>query len=410
MSRVSTTQRTVVRAIATTAMSLLLASCANSGFQFPWSEKPEIRTEEPPASAPTPKPVSTKDVKKIQAGLSRLGYRPGPVDGKPGRKTTKAIRLYQRKHGLPETGNSTVALLAHIEATLGNRRKTIMPSELPLPSYRRGTEYVYQNGEIERVEGIRKGEVKWRRSSGIYAISEPNFLLPQKYWETAKQRGKAVVTGGDKTAWPKRKNQTAEFIAVKTVIDRADETNMKSVEEKWRCSNEGHARLSVMAGTFDTVRLVCSQVTGGTQKPSRRIWHYAPTIGHYVRLDEFTQDSPTAKRSELVAVRPGALKWPPVARAALERRLIDALNQTPVGDTVNWKSSGISTDVTVAITSEYYDPMGRQCRRYLQTWKRRNQVRLYPGVACRDKSGNWRLPIATGVSRAGLAVASRKGR
>ncbi len=281
---------------------------------------------------------------------------------------------------------------------------------MPLPSYKRGTEYIYQNGEIDRVEGLRNGDVKWRRSNGFYVISAPNFLLPRKYWETASQRGRAILKSGEKAAWPKSRNQTAEFITIKSIIDRANEANMKSVEEKWRCSNEGKVRLSVMAGTFDTVKLVCVQVIPGTQHPPRRIWHYAPSLRHYVRLDEFSAEKPAVSRRELVAIRPGATRWPPVARAALERRLIDTLEKTPVGSAAEWKSSGISTDVTVTIESEYFDPMGRQCRRYLQIWKQDKGERNYPGVACRDKSGNWRLPVVTNISRAALAVASRKGR
>lgn len=419
MFKVDMTYRLVGRAIAGVAMSLLLASCADSGFQFPWSKKPETGQTEATVTPPKPQPASKQEIKKIQAGLARLGYRPGPADGMPGKKTKRAIQQYQRKNGMPETGDTTVALLAHIEAALEKSRikatpekspETPMASGLPQPSYLRGTEYVYQNGIIDRVEGVRKGEVKWRRSNGIYVISAPNFLLPRKYWETAKQRGKAIVTSGDKAVWPKRKNQTAEFVTIKTVMERARESDMKSVEEKWRCSNEGEVQLSVVAGTFDTIKLVCTQVTAGQKKPPRRIWHYAPALRHYVRLDEYTSDNPTASRWELVAIRPGALKWPPVARAALEKRLIHALNTTPVGGATDWKSSGISTDVTVTIESEYFDPMGRQCRRYLQSWKRRGEVRYYPGVACHDKAGEWRLPVMTETSHAALAVASRKGR
>lgn len=410
MRKVDSTRSRAPRLIAVLAATLFLASCADGRFQFPWSKKPATGTEAPPPPAP-PRPAAKKDIRKIQAGLARLGYRPGPADGLPGRKTKKAIRQYQRKHGLPDDGAATLALLAHVESTLATRQspKTGREPALPLPSYIRGTEFVYQNGEIDRVESVKTGEVKWRRSNGEFAIADPNFLLPRKYWETPTRRGKAVVTGGDQPVWPGKAKETKSYVTVKTVIERADESSMKNAEESWSCTNEGVGRLTVQAGTFDTVRFVCTRTDGNAQKPARRVWHYAPDIRHFVRLDEFTSDSPTARRRELVAVRPGALKWPPVARAALEQRLIATLDKTPVGGAANWRSSGIATDVTVKVTAEFFDPMGRRCRRYIQTWSERSRERQYPGVACRDKGGGWRLPVATSAASSTLAVASRSG-
>ena len=54
-------------------------------------------------------------VSRVQSGLFRLGYDPGPVDGVMGPKTAEAIRLYQRDHGLLTDGQATVQLAEHIE-------------------------------------------------------------------------------------------------------------------------------------------------------------------------------------------------------------------------------------------------------------------------------------------------------
>ncbi len=43
-------------------------------------------------------------VRRIQERLARLGYRPGPVDGRLGMKTRMAIRQFQKDRGLPATG------------------------------------------------------------------------------------------------------------------------------------------------------------------------------------------------------------------------------------------------------------------------------------------------------------------
>ena len=54
-------------------------------------------------------------VVRVQSGLARLGYDPGPVDGRLGPRTTQAIRHYQRAHGLLVDGYASPALVAHLE-------------------------------------------------------------------------------------------------------------------------------------------------------------------------------------------------------------------------------------------------------------------------------------------------------
>jgi peptidoglycan hydrolase-like protein with peptidoglycan-binding domain len=41
---------------------------------------------------------------KVQRALKAADYNPGPTDGKKGRRTTAALRSFQRDNNLPETG------------------------------------------------------------------------------------------------------------------------------------------------------------------------------------------------------------------------------------------------------------------------------------------------------------------
>jgi ankyrin repeat protein len=47
---------------------------------------------------------SHDDVYQMQKKLQELGYDPGPTDGVWGKKTTSALKSFQRDNGLPETG------------------------------------------------------------------------------------------------------------------------------------------------------------------------------------------------------------------------------------------------------------------------------------------------------------------
>ena len=60
-------------------------------------------------------PQTSNMVAATQANLARLGYRPGPVDGRMGEKTSAAIRQYQQDNGLPVSGELNGQLAMDIE-------------------------------------------------------------------------------------------------------------------------------------------------------------------------------------------------------------------------------------------------------------------------------------------------------
>lgn len=61
-------------------------------------------------------------VARVQAGLTELGYDPGPVDGVQGPRTEAAIRQYQRDHDLDVNGLPTATVAQHIESRIEQAR------------------------------------------------------------------------------------------------------------------------------------------------------------------------------------------------------------------------------------------------------------------------------------------------
>ena len=53
-------------------------------------------------------------VVNVQVSLQRLGYSPGSADGLMGPATSRAIKAYQKKNGLLETGAASPELLDHM--------------------------------------------------------------------------------------------------------------------------------------------------------------------------------------------------------------------------------------------------------------------------------------------------------
>lgn len=71
-----------------------------------------------PIWADDEQPANSAAVGRVQAGLTQLGYNPGPVDGAMGSQTRSAIEAYQRDHGLLVDGRASAQLAQHIEDQL----------------------------------------------------------------------------------------------------------------------------------------------------------------------------------------------------------------------------------------------------------------------------------------------------
>ena len=66
-----------------------------------------------PSGAQPPPQISavppTMSLAEAQRRLTELGYRPGPIDGLMGKRTSEALSQFQRKSGIPASGNLDAA-------------------------------------------------------------------------------------------------------------------------------------------------------------------------------------------------------------------------------------------------------------------------------------------------------------
>lgn len=78
----------------------------------------EVKREmaQPTARAAAKPAKAAMDVKKLQQGLQKLGYDPGPADGMLGSKTRAALRTFQQDNGLKIDGKPGKATVAKMEA------------------------------------------------------------------------------------------------------------------------------------------------------------------------------------------------------------------------------------------------------------------------------------------------------
>ena len=57
-------------------------------------------------------------IARVQLLLARLGYRPGPLDGKAGRRTSAAIKAAEKQAGIRQTGKPSGILVAYLDRRL----------------------------------------------------------------------------------------------------------------------------------------------------------------------------------------------------------------------------------------------------------------------------------------------------
>ena len=109
---------TVVGAV--TGLSLLqgaLIGAAAGGLTGALTDKDIINLGDP-IWASDKQSANKSAVIRVQAGLSKRGYDPGPVDGVMGSRTGAAIQAYQRDHELLVDGRPSVQLAQHIDNQL----------------------------------------------------------------------------------------------------------------------------------------------------------------------------------------------------------------------------------------------------------------------------------------------------
>ncbi len=357
-------------------------------------------------------------VRRVQRMLTDLGYEPGPADGVPGSRTRRAVRDYQEKSGLAADGRVTAALLRRLEAS-HQRAKSARTKRLPQesqsakttpkpqaggpPAYQIGNTFVYSDGRVDTVVGLKGDMVRWQRNDGTRFTANRNFLLPWAYWQSQTESGTRALDGEPGGLWPHASDQELSF-SVDSVVQRGGSGALTKSTEHWRCHLAGRRKVTVMAGAFDTLKLICDRVASATAPALERVWYYASSIQHFVRLEDHGQAAGESSEVELVTIRPGGEGWPPIARAALSRAVEQALETVSNGREAPWRSSGVDTRVSIKPTSRFESGDGKVCRSFLQTWSGKEGKRSYPGAACRDSTGHWRIPGLEDGSDETLAV------
>lgn len=354
-------------------------------------------------TAPTEEQL--KMTAQAQKVLTELGYQPGEADGLDGPKTRDAIRQFQADADMPQDGQVSPTLLKHLAIAIdGGTGGTGGVASTEPPAYELGSTFVFSNGSVETVIGLDGQKIRWRTNRGETFTADRNFVVPRLSWYSDGRRGERLIQGRPEAIWPLRVDQKVSFTTRTTVRGKDGLESVKKTDETWDCNTEGMARISVVAGVFSTVKVSCERKINDRSPLLTRIWYYAPSIGHVVRMNDLYNIVESDKHVELVSIRPGAPDWPPAARAGLGWALEDALESLQDGAVTQWSSSGVDVRVNIKLGKRFERGDGKQCRTFMQTWLTTGPRRSYPGIGCRNGLGRWQIPGLENSKDGSIAV------
>jgi len=274
---------------------------------------------------------------------------------------------------------------------------------VPLPSYIKGTTFVYSNGTWETVLDTTSNSITWLNHRRNISSGSPDFTLRRTKWETDTRQGTRqfgprddLIVPSATSLWPLRIGKVANYTETGFWNDKKEAIE-NSYRTDWSCAVEGTEHISVMAGEFDAWKIECKRfhVSGSKSRSQIRevdTWYYAPEVGHFVLMTVKYHEQNNSRRLELLAVLPPLDDLPTKARSAINRSFQQALEFKKSGESLRWSGSsgGISVETTPAGT--FKTPDGSFSRRYVQKVSLPDRQQTYYGMAVRSADGVWSVP------------------
>ena len=273
----------------------------------------------------------------------------------------------------------------------------------PLPSYSQGTTFVYADGKWETVMDNSSGIITWKDHRNYAYSGSPDFSHRPSKWQSktrsvTRQFGPRtdVFIQSVTTLWPLRVGNVASYSETGTWVGKGGAES--SYHTAWSCAVTGTERVSVLAGDFDTYKIVCKRYFVSRKKKTRtrlrevKTWNYAPEVGHHVLATTTYYSDKKPRRQELLAVLPPLNGLSAGARRQMEESFQQALERKKSGQAVRWSSAKLQASVETMPTKTFKSTDGIYSRRYIQKLILPDGQRTYYGMAVRNSKGVWTVP------------------
>lgn len=369
------------------ALLLLLPLLACSGETPPTANPTARQTTEQNASAQPPdseRPLTAAEIAAVQSMLAKRGYDPGPVDGKMGPRTSRAIAGFQKDSGLPVTGLATSSLIQQLQEQPESAPEVVaVEPAIPAGLYPVGTRFVFSGIEIHSVTGIKGARIYWETNLGDHFVTGPHFGLPEQEWQSGTWKGLSKSTLPSETTWPPGQGMDVYFDVTTEEWNAADGKDAQRYvsDASWSCRNEGPKVVKVPAGAFDTQKILCERSPAPAGAWQKRIWYYVPAVGHFIRRHDFDSAGLEIAEMDLIAVLPGGGSR--TLQKGLDGATHDALDRLTPGEATLWRNPVGSERYLIKVDGGFKGPGGSPCRTYSVTKQDVLPRREYPALACK---------------------------
>ena len=272
----------------------------------------------------------------------------------------------------------------------------------PLPVYQKGTTFVYSDGSWETVVANSPDRVTWRDHRGYVSSGSADFTRRRTEWQTKTRQGyrqfeprKDLWIKHKTSLWPLQIGNEASYSETGVWQRHGEPEN--TYRANWSCEVAGNEKIPVMAGEFDTWKIVCKRYAGKKLSAKSRlreikIWHYAPEVGHFVLATRQYYTGKPSQRIELLAVLPPLNGLSAAAKRQLQSDFQKALEFKKSGESLKWSLPGSALYGEIKPTGTFRLDNGKYARRYIQKINLQQKQQTFYGMAIRDTKGKWTVP------------------
>ena len=302
---------------------------------------------------------------------------------------------------------TTIVLVAVILTFLfpisyGETKTAKHSAATPLPAYQKGTIFVYSDGSWETVVANSPDKVTWRDHRGYVSSGAADFTRRRTEWQTKTRQGtrqfeprKDLWVKYKTSLWPLQIGNVASYTETGVWQRQGEPEN--EYRANWACKVAGKERVSVMAGEFDTWKIVCKRFAGKRLSAKSRLreiktWYYAPDVGHYVLATRQYYTGKPSQRIELLAVLPPLNGLSAAAKRRLQSDFQKALEFKKSGESLKWSFPQSALSGKFMPTGTFRLDRGQYARRYVQTVRHPGGHKTYYGMAVRNAKGKWVIP------------------
>jgi hypothetical protein len=194
------------------------------------------------------------------------------------------------------------------------------------PVFMPGDAFIYSDGHVEQVRGIKGRQIEWGGLSRRGYQRPLNPVLPITTWTSGRGEGRRSIIGTPDDLWPIGNRRSTHFRVVTEVRQRNSENWIRDVEH-WTCRVGASGPVAVPAGTFQATHLSCDRHSPTTMRLlERHEWEYSPELGHHVRRTWIDYARANRRSVELVAALSGPAASPErlrsLSRAASRSQLV----------------------------------------------------------------------------------------